>query len=296
MTEQAAWDQRYSGPDLVWGAGPNHFVADEAAALPPGRAIDLGAGEGRNAIWLAGRGWQVTAVDFSAAGLARAARLAAERGASVDWVQQGRAPLPAPADPDAQVDHRVGLAGESLAGFGPEPGGHGVGQRPGQDRQPGLPPGQHRGGGRGLVVGMPGDPGVVEDEQAADAAAGGCRGSVGRQLGRVCSGQLAVGVVQQGHAGRAELGSGLAEFCLPGAVQVGAGLVKRGRLPVRVAQDVDRRAARHQRVDDGAQPEALVVGVRDHREHASPGRQRPAGPYWLTHGKNRVHGSPPKYP
>jgi len=85
--EQAAWDERYSGPELVWGAGPNRFVADELAALPPGRAIDLGTGEGRNAIWLAERGWQVTAVDFSAAGLARAARLATERGVSARWVQ-----------------------------------------------------------------------------------------------------------------------------------------------------------------------------------------------------------------
>ena len=56
-------------------------------ALPAGRAVDLGTGEGRNAIWLAERGWQVTAVDFSAVGLARAARLAAERAVSVDWVQ-----------------------------------------------------------------------------------------------------------------------------------------------------------------------------------------------------------------
>ena len=86
-SEQAAWDQRYSGPDLVWGAGPNRFVAEEVTALPPGRAIDLGTGEGRNAIWLAERGWEVTAVDFSAAGLARAARLAAERTVTVDWVQ-----------------------------------------------------------------------------------------------------------------------------------------------------------------------------------------------------------------
>ena len=86
-TEQAVWDQRYSGPDLVSAPGPNRFVTEEAAALPAGRAVDLGTGEGRNAIWLAERGWQVTAVDFSAAGLARAARLAAERGVSVDWVQ-----------------------------------------------------------------------------------------------------------------------------------------------------------------------------------------------------------------
>jgi len=85
-TEQAAWDQRYSGPGLVWGAGPNRFVADELTALPPGRAIDLGTGEGRNAIWLAERRWLVTAVDFSAGGLARAGRLAAERGVSVNWV------------------------------------------------------------------------------------------------------------------------------------------------------------------------------------------------------------------
>ena len=86
-TEQTAWDQRYSGPDLVWGAGPNQFVAAEAALLPARRAIDLGTGEGRNAIWLAERGWQVTAVDFSAVGLTRAGRLAAARGTKVDWVQ-----------------------------------------------------------------------------------------------------------------------------------------------------------------------------------------------------------------
>jgi SAM-dependent methyltransferase len=71
----------------VWGAGPNRFVAEELTALPPGRAIDLGTSEGRNAIWLAERGWLVTAVDFSAGGLARADRLAAERGISVNWVQ-----------------------------------------------------------------------------------------------------------------------------------------------------------------------------------------------------------------
>ena len=84
--ERAEWDERYASTELVWSAGPNQFVAAELADLPPGRALDLGAGEGRNAIWLAGRGWQVTAVDFSAAGLAKAARLAAGRGVTVDWV------------------------------------------------------------------------------------------------------------------------------------------------------------------------------------------------------------------
>jgi SAM-dependent methyltransferase len=85
--DQSAWDERYAGPDLVWGAGPNRFVAEEAGPLAPGRGLDLGTGEGRNAIWLAGRGWQMTGVDFSGVGLARAARLAAERGVTVNWVQ-----------------------------------------------------------------------------------------------------------------------------------------------------------------------------------------------------------------
>ena len=84
--DQTAWDERYAGPELVWGPGPNRFVAEELAALPPGRAIDLGTGEGRNAIWLAERGFTVTGVDFSRVGLARAAGLAAGRGVSVDWV------------------------------------------------------------------------------------------------------------------------------------------------------------------------------------------------------------------
>jgi hypothetical protein len=44
-TEHAVWDQRYSGPDLVWGAGPNRFVTEEVAALPAGRAVDLGTGK-----------------------------------------------------------------------------------------------------------------------------------------------------------------------------------------------------------------------------------------------------------
>lgn len=115
-TEQAAWDQRYSGPDLVWGAGPNRFVTEEVAALAAGRAIDLGTGEGRNAIWLAERGWQVTAVDFSAAGLARASRLAAERGVSVDWAQADLLDYkPAPGGYDLVLVAYIHLPSASLA-------------------------------------------------------------------------------------------------------------------------------------------------------------------------------------
>ena len=80
------WDQRYAGTELVWTAQPNRFVVEELQALPPGRALDLGAGEGRNAVWLADRGWRVTAVDFSAAGLDKGRRLAGARGLAIGWV------------------------------------------------------------------------------------------------------------------------------------------------------------------------------------------------------------------
>jgi 2-polyprenyl-3-methyl-5-hydroxy-6-metoxy-1,4-benzoquinol methylase len=50
------WDQRYRSSELVWSAEPNPFLVTEVAGLPPGRALDLGCGEGRNAIWLAEQG------------------------------------------------------------------------------------------------------------------------------------------------------------------------------------------------------------------------------------------------
>src|SRR4051812_27791396 len=84
--DREAWDKRYEGKDLIWTAHPNRFMAAEIAGLPPGRALDLGAGEGRNAVWLAEQGWEATAVDFSEVGLAKGAELAARRGVSVTWV------------------------------------------------------------------------------------------------------------------------------------------------------------------------------------------------------------------
>jgi len=81
-----AWDERYARADLVWSAGPNATVAQWCADLPPGRAVDLGAGEGRNGIWLAQRGWDVTAVDFSSVGLERARSLAAQ--AALIWLRR----------------------------------------------------------------------------------------------------------------------------------------------------------------------------------------------------------------
>ncbi len=70
------WDARYRDRDLVWGARPNTWVEAEIA-LPPGRALDLACGEGRNSIWLAQRGWQVTGIDFSHEAIRKARTLAA---------------------------------------------------------------------------------------------------------------------------------------------------------------------------------------------------------------------------
>ena len=97
--DAAGWDERYRGTELVWKAEPKRFVEQELAGLEPaGRAVDLAAGEGRNAVWLAERGWEVDAVDFSAVALEKAARLAADRGVRLRTV---RADLMAWAPPEA---------------------------------------------------------------------------------------------------------------------------------------------------------------------------------------------------
>ncbi|MGC5022555.1 class I SAM-dependent methyltransferase [Micromonospora sp. DT47] len=80
------WDARYAASaELVWTAEPNRFVVEAVTDLPPGDALDLAAGEGRNAVWLATHGWRVTAVDFSPVAVARGRELAARRGVPVRW-------------------------------------------------------------------------------------------------------------------------------------------------------------------------------------------------------------------
>ena len=96
-----AWDQRYSASELVWSREPNQFVATELADLPPGTAVDLAAGEGRNAIWLASRGWSATAVDFSQVALDKGARLAGDL--DVTWVRADATTWRPPAPVDLVV-------------------------------------------------------------------------------------------------------------------------------------------------------------------------------------------------
>jgi len=84
--DSTQWDERYSTSELIWTGRANQFVEANLGDLAPGTAVDLAAGEGRNAVWLASRGWTVTAVDFSQVGLDKAARLAAEHGVDITIV------------------------------------------------------------------------------------------------------------------------------------------------------------------------------------------------------------------
>lgn len=92
MFSQAFWDERYSSRGAVWSGNPNPHLISQASELSGGRALDVGSGEGADAIWLAGRGWQVTALDVSPVALRRGASRAAEVGAEVarriDWLHE----------------------------------------------------------------------------------------------------------------------------------------------------------------------------------------------------------------
>jgi len=125
------WNRRYREVDRLWSPEPNAVLAELAAELPAGRALDLGAGEGRNGLWLAKRGWRVTALDVSEAALARAAQRAGEEGVDLECVEADwREYRPAASSFDLAViaymhpepDKRTAMfewAGEALV-----PGGH----------------------------------------------------------------------------------------------------------------------------------------------------------------------------
>jgi len=82
-----AWDERHSAHDPIESWEPDPTLVGEVASMTPGRALDLGSGDGRNAVWLARHGWTVTAVDFSVVALDRARTLAATADVEIDWRQ-----------------------------------------------------------------------------------------------------------------------------------------------------------------------------------------------------------------
>jgi SAM-dependent methyltransferase len=87
VSDEELWDTRYGSSERVWSGKPNTVLVREIVGVTPGTALDLGCGEGADAIWLAQQGWRVTAVDISRVALDRAARRAEEAhvGDRVDW-------------------------------------------------------------------------------------------------------------------------------------------------------------------------------------------------------------------
>ena len=96
--DAAQWDARYSeSVESMWSGRPNGRLVAEVGDLTPGRALDVGSGEGADAIWLAQRGWTVTAIDISDVAVSRAREAAESAGVSVEWITGDalQAPLPA---------------------------------------------------------------------------------------------------------------------------------------------------------------------------------------------------------
>jgi SAM-dependent methyltransferase len=92
----ADWDERYAGAPQLWSGRPNPALVATVTGLQPGRALDVGCGEGADAVWLAGQGWDVTALDVSAVALERGERHARDAGAHVRWVHAGLVDAPLP--------------------------------------------------------------------------------------------------------------------------------------------------------------------------------------------------------
>jgi SAM-dependent methyltransferase len=88
---QAEWDRRYADREQLWSGQPNGALVAEVAGLTPGRVLDVGCGEGADAVWLARGGWDVTALEVSGVALERAAGHARDAGVAIVWVHAGLA-------------------------------------------------------------------------------------------------------------------------------------------------------------------------------------------------------------
>ncbi len=97
--DKGTWDDRYRAREQIWSGRPNGALVAEISGTPPGRALDVGCGEGADAIWLALRGWKVTALDVSEVALERARKAASDAGVEVEWHHAGL--LDAPLQPES---------------------------------------------------------------------------------------------------------------------------------------------------------------------------------------------------
>ena len=93
---RAEWDNRYMDRQQLWSGRPNGALVAEVAGLTPGRVLDVGCGEGADAVWLARGGWEVTALEVSGVALERAAGHARDAGVTVRWMHAGLAEAPLP--------------------------------------------------------------------------------------------------------------------------------------------------------------------------------------------------------
>jgi SAM-dependent methyltransferase len=160
-----AWDARYrdarDAGGTIWSQSPNAWVEATLAELPVGTALDLGAGEGRNALWLAARGWRVTAVDYSEQGIATGRSRAESEGLDLDWVVADLREWRTDARFDVVLLSYVHIGAEALAAV---------------VRAAPLVPGGTLaiiGHDRTNRVGGPSDPAILLDpDELADAAAG----------------------------------------------------------------------------------------------------------------------------
>ncbi|MEV7415632.1 class I SAM-dependent methyltransferase [Streptomyces sp. NPDC089919] len=93
---RADWDGRYADRQQLWSGEPNGALVAEVATLTPGRALDVGCGEGADAVWLARGGWDVTGLEVSGLALERAVGHAQDAGVAVRWIHATltEAPLP----------------------------------------------------------------------------------------------------------------------------------------------------------------------------------------------------------
>jgi len=89
VSDASFWDERYLSADAIWSGDPNPQLVAEVSGLAPGTALDVGCGEGADAVWLAERGWHVTATDISGVALERARKATANAGVTerIDWWQ-----------------------------------------------------------------------------------------------------------------------------------------------------------------------------------------------------------------
>jgi SAM-dependent methyltransferase len=97
-SDSAEWDERYSSSDRIWSGEPNDSLVREVSGLAPGRVLDVGCGEGADAVWLASHGWDVTALDVSQVALDRARSHADAAGVRVNWQHGGLLDVELPHD------------------------------------------------------------------------------------------------------------------------------------------------------------------------------------------------------